>query len=124
MNKTIVKIFALLLVIVLLAVPVFAGGDQPNLPEEHEQEAVLTENTGDQAHVAVCDHCLKGYVQYLRTDYGNEYFIGTIPYCHDTGATDHSDKVYTYSITKVYQCTYCGVQCRIEEDDGVSYRCP
>ena len=124
MNKTIVNVFALLLVVVLLAVPVFAGGDQPNLPEEHEQEAVLTENTGDQAHVAVCDHCLKGYVQYLRTDYGNEYFIGTIPYCHDTGATDHSDKVYTYSITKVYQCTYCGVQCPIEEDDGVSYRCP
>ena len=124
MNKTIVKIFALLLVIVLLAVPVFAGGDQPNLPEEHEQEAVLTENTGDQARAAMCDRCLKGYVQYLRTDYGNEYFIGTIPYCHATGATDLSDKVYTYSITKVYQCTYCGVQCPIEEDDGVSYRSP
>ena len=50
MNNAIVKIFALLLAVVLLAVPVFAGGDQPNLPEEHEQEAVLTENTGDQAH--------------------------------------------------------------------------
>lgn len=28
MNKTIVKMFALLLVVFLLAVPVFAGGDQ------------------------------------------------------------------------------------------------
>ena len=124
MNKTIVKILALMLAVVLLAVPVFAGGDQPNLPEEHEHETVLTENAEGQARAAMCDRCLKGYVQYLRTDYGNEYFIGTIPYCHDTGATDHSDKVYTYSITKVYQCTYCGVQNTIEEDDGVSYRCP
>ena len=41
MNKTIVKMFALLLVVVLLAVPVFAGGDQPNLPEDHEHETVV-----------------------------------------------------------------------------------
>lgn len=124
MNKTIVKIFALLLVIVLLAVPVFAGGDQPNLPEEHEQEAVTIENTVIQPRAQQCSKCMEGSLNYSHTEYTSWAYVGNILYCKKSNA-EHCDKWYQRTVHKYYKCSNsnCGLEDFLSSVQN-DYRCP
>ena len=123
MNKTIVKMFALLLVVVLLAVPVFAGGDQPNLPEEHEHEAVAetkdehnhrviaeasVESTEIQPRYTSCYDC--GGAMSLYSSKTGSWETVSFTSCQ-YGYMNHTDKVQERVTTIKYKCTNsnCGV---------------
>lgn len=116
MNKTIVKIFVLLLVVVLLAVPVFAGGDQPNLPDEHEHEAVIetekieivkfVEVNGEiQPRSFECPYCSNGEMYHYSTTTGDWETIYYVP-CRK-GYTEHTDAYQEKVTTIKYKCGSC-----------------
>lgn len=121
MNKTIVKIFALMLAVVLLAVPVFAGGDQPNLPEEHEHEVVVetkdehnhtviveapVESAEIQPRYTSCSNC--GGSMSLYSSKTGSWETVSYTLCQ-YGWMDHTDKVQEKVTTIKYKCADCGV---------------
>ena len=113
MKKIVLSVFTLILALAMLMTPVFAGGDNANLPDETEI----------QPRAQQCEECNIGSIYYLRTDYSPEYYIGTISYCKSSGGNHHKDNVYEYTVTKVYQCNYCDVQSTVESTK-LRYECP
>lgn len=118
MKKTTLTLMASLLVTSMLAVPVWAGGDLPNPPPEkseacsevsHEESPMEADEPTEQPRAALCQKCLNGQMVYSTTEYGNWHYIGDTPSCMSSEAS-HPDKWYVRTVTKVYQCTYCGVQ--------------
>ena len=103
MKETIVKVFSLLLAVTMLAVPVFAGGNQPNLPEEELSATAV------QPRAELCSNCGNGYVYYDRTDYGEWYVIGVATNCIH-GSLTENDLIKERTVTKVYTCTNCTIE--------------
>ena len=97
MNKNIVKIFALTLAVVLLAVPVFAGGDQPNLPDD----AIVHPRGAD-----TCTEC-GGEMVFYRSIEG-DWEIVDYTSCQ-YGYNDHTDVVEEKVTTIKYRCNSCKI---------------
>lgn len=99
-----IKLSALLLILTMLVVPVSAGGDQPNLPEEGEVTVTTV-----QPRAELCVNCKNGSVGYDRTDYGPWYVIGVAIDCIH-GSLTTKDLIKERQVTKVYTCTNCPVE--------------
>lgn len=99
--------------------PIFAGGDQPNLPEEHEHETVVetekieivkfVEVNGEiQPRSFECPYC-NAEIQYHSAMVG-EWETVSFTSCQ-YGYMNHTDKVQERVTTIKYKCTNsnCGV---------------
>ena len=116
---------SILLTLALLILPVFAGGDQPNLPDEHEMEAVISErkerpdhgkieevtaeNTENQSHTAVCTYC-NIYAVIKTESYETSWFTVDYVNCKcEGGYQPMQDVIQENIVTTVYTCTACGI---------------
>ncbi|MBQ8599179.1 MAG: hypothetical protein IJ411_03585 [Oscillospiraceae bacterium] len=116
MKKSILKLFALLLIFTALVVPVSAGGDQPNLPDEFEHDAIAeavvnvvatVENT--EVQPCVTDYCSEcdGEMSLYRTIEGDWEIVAYEPCQYGYG--NHTDVVEEKVTTIKYRCNNCGV---------------
>ena len=99
MKKIILSVFVLIIALAMLMTPVFAGGNNANLPDESEV----------QPRASRCHECTIGEMVYSYTETTSWVYNGFTQSC-ENGAGNHQDKWYTRTVIKVYECTYCGIE--------------
>lgn len=109
-EKSILKLFALLLIFTMLVVPVSAGGSDANLPDEHEHEIVKTSEVNNDDIMPCsfeCEACGEGIMEYYETISDDWEHVAdvTCQYGYSTHNGQYMDKI----VILKYKCNACKI---------------
>ncbi|MBQ9970064.1 MAG: hypothetical protein IJP15_06170 [Oscillospiraceae bacterium] len=110
--KKIWKPITIVLVAMLFALPVFAGGDNANLPDDYEENPILSIEDEVQplgADCAVCADC--GLCTMAQTYYdATDWAIYAYDWCTcEGGYQPMRDAFVEQYVTITHTCTHCGI---------------